>query len=264
MACTEKMINDNADWVRTNRDQKEYAPVTVTITKVVSTTAGITVDFTAESRTSKGEKGPLKLVQDVPWNQTNTDIWTGCPSTLPSDPMDPAKPKLDATEVLYLEKNLLDTQMIYGIPKWPTSLPTVLVKQVPVWPTSVIVEGYQLLDGTFSKGSVDLLNPDHALTLAGLEPVEAAAAPPQKIVLDGSAVMLSLTSAGFEEGFGLTFPLDLLKKAVAIIKEGADARSMADAWRTIARWEGMARTKPSMVTPEARQLVRQVLKQLDL
>lgn len=193
----------------------------------------------------------------APVSCDNVDIWIKCPSTLPYPPV------VTTTATLYIEQALLTkgdgTYAINGTPKWPDALGApVLFKKLSVWPTRVIVDGYELRDGELNYGSVDLLDPDLALTVQN----STAAKPSQKLVLDGGAVTLSLTSAGFER-FGVAFPISLLKQAVETIKEGTDAHNMANAWRTIATWTEMSKTKPSMLTAEARLLVSQVLKQPD-
>ncbi len=255
MGCNATEIEKNAEYVENNRPGKVYVAVSVTIANVDSSGSVPLVDFYAPTVASKGLYS--KLISGVSLDLNNVDIWYKCPSTLP-DPITKG-----ASGVLYIETGVATDNDLLGTPKWPDRLPLVTpFEKVRVWPTRVLVSGYQLHDGQFSFGTVNLLNPYHAATIQNSPPLIATGRgrtePPQQLVLDGGAVTLSLTDAGLSDVFGLT--PSHLSAAVATIDEGADAASMVEAWSVVAAWEEASRTRPDMVTAEARQLLRRVLR----
>jgi hypothetical protein len=251
MECTKEENDKNAKWVEEHRADKSYAPVPVLVTKVQVIDTSIEVTFLAATKGRDGERGPDVPVT-VAWSETNDAIWIHCPSTVPMEGA-PPRPTPDASGLLYIEKSLLDASGLFGTPKWPKSLPGKPVNPYAVWPTSVVVEGYLIRDGAAPRsGSVDLLNGKWALAM-DFDPGAA-----QQITLNGEAVKLWLTPTGVAEGFG-SLPLSDLQQAVEIIEARPSAHSMANAWRTVARWVELSRTEPALDTAEARDLISRVL-----
>lgn len=242
-----------ADSTRTKNTlaEKIYAPISIHINNVDTSGTTIAVTFTAISKTGN----PYQF-NNIVWDASNSDIWLQYPSSGVSPPVS------GANGILYVKQAILTQGNLPGTPKWPDSLgPEVPFKKLSVWPTHVIVKGFELRDGELTPGTVDLLNPLHARTIQNSDP---ATKHKQNITLDGGAITLWLTSDGFGECFGVSFPPGALQRAVDTIKAGSDACSMADAWAMIAAWVDMSRASPSLVTAEARSLVGQVVNQLEV
>lgn len=256
MECSADENEKNAKWVSENRRGKLYASVSVLVIDVSPTDADIKVTFLALTRSGDSREPGRPTCVTVPWSDTNDDIWIQCPSTLKKGGS-PPRPNRNATGLLYLEKRLVDEHNLYGTPKWPNSLPGGIYEQYEVWPTHVWVEGYAFRDEREPRfGKVDLLNEDWALAMGF---TASNTHPPQQMELDGAAMELWLTPTGAGVCFGIS-SIASLHEAVKTIAESDDAHSVAHAVRTLATWLEISSTRPHLVTDEARDLIRRVLK----
>jgi hypothetical protein len=215
--CSDTDNEQSAKDCKAQRHGKLYAPVYARI----ESAAGELVVFKAKDKHGNFQSYAVKWRSD--------DVWTRCPSTLPS--VDGQLPAVGAEGTLYVEKQFLDDKLIGGTPKWPDALPAPeQLRRLRVWPTKIVVTGIELATDDHEEGTVDLLDP----TLAGAE---------QTISLrSDNPITLSLTQEGFN-AFLVNFPtVDDLARAVEVIKAGkvpataAEAAELATAWGHVAAW----------------------------
>lgn len=175
-------VEDNQESARRALEQRPravYGPVSVLI--VDSSEDGM-ITFEALNVNN------VRTCYSLRWGE---DMWIDCPSTLPSIP--PKPPVKGASGILYLSGRLRDVfpDLVIDV-KWPDRKPETIYQPLEIFPTSIVVKGVEVADGQFTEATIELLDP-------------RMAAASQTIVLNGGAITLSLSQAGFAE-FLLGFP----------------------------------------------------------